>query len=109
MSDYPVAGCRVGWFEAEIEAHGWPERANTFLDVGGANIACFIDRGVHDIGDIDPARGDFRLRNLIALVADISGVVHMDRPAFARPPGDVPRRQIIARQNIHASKAPNAS
>src|SRR5690606_8883240 len=60
-----------------------------------------IGLGVDRIAAVDAAGGVLARENRVGLVADIDGLLDMDRPALAVPPHDPAALQIITRQYLH--------
>src|SRR6185436_7438236 len=86
--------------EGEVETDRGPEGADAVLDVGGADTVALAG-AVDDLGRDDAAGGGFARGNVAAVLADVGRVFHVERPAFAVPPGHGARFQVIARQDLH--------
>src|SRR3989344_7443583 len=100
MSDHPVAGRGIGGFQCQVGAHGGAERADAVLDMRGARA--FGGRfAVDDIGRVDAAGAFLGGEGRFAMLADIGGVLDVQRPVAAGPPGNEPGLQIIAREQFH--------
>src|SRR3546814_940594 len=58
--------------------------------------------GVDDIAAVDPPRAVLGREHGFAMLADVDGILDMERPVAARPPDDSSRFQVVAGQDSHA-------
>src|SRR3546814_4628021 len=99
MSDHPVAGRGIGGFQRQVGPHGRAERADAVLDMRGARPfgGCFA---ADDIRRVDAARALLGGKDRLASLADVGGVLDMQRPVGAGPPGEKSRFQVVARGQV---------